>query len=275
MMQQAYLELKLAWELYKKSPEQLAEPEKVKLQAIANRQSKIEQRILSSHESAQVVIPATTLATRLAEIRQRYDNDAAYQQDLENIGLNSHTLAGVVEHELRIEATLEKIGAAVPNTTLVDAEIYYRLHPQRFDRPEARRLRHILITYSNQNEQRKAQGTLENLRSTVKNAENFAQAALRHSQCPTAMEGGILGTVQRGQLYSELEPCAFALAEGEISPVTCSPVGLHILYCDEIFPHGVQPFEEVSLRIIERLTDQRRQQAQRDWIKALFSTPTP
>ena len=99
----------------------------------------------------------------------------------------------------------------------------------------------------------------------------FAQAALRHSQCPTAMDGGLLGTVKRGQLYSELEPEAFALALGEVSAVLASPVGLHLIYCEEIPPAGMLAFTEVREHIVERLGDKRRRDAQRSWIKQLFA----
>lgn len=118
-------------------------------------------------------------------------------------------------------------------------------------------------------EREKALEILENLRSTVTSAEKFAAAALRHSQCPTAMEGGILGIVKRQQLYAELEPAAFALGEGEVSAVLESPMGVHIIRCDEVFPSGMLPFEEVREKIVERLTDKRRREAQRDWIKSL------
>ena len=164
---------------------------------------------------------------------------------------------------------LEKIASATAPVSAIDAEIYYRLHPEAFDRPEARRLRHILITFDNAQEKARATAQLESLRSTLKNAEKFATAAARHSQCPTAMEGGQLGVVKRAQLYAELEPAAFALFEGDISAVLGSPIGLHIVRCDEILPSGMLPFAEVRERIIERLTDKRRREAQREWIKGL------
>ena len=91
--------------------------------------------------------------------------------------------------------------------------------------------------------------------------------ALRHSHCPTATDGGKLGVVKRGQLYPELEPAAFSLAEGEISRVLESPIGLHILHCDEILPGGIMPFVEVRQRIIDHLFEKRRHKKQRDWIK--------
>lgn len=269
MMQHAYLELKLSWELFQKAPDALSDPERNKLTGIAARQQGIEQAILGSPEAATVVVPEATLATRLAEIRQRYAGDDEYAQDLERIGLNTQTLAAAVERDLRVEAALEKVAAALPATSAVDAEIYYRLHPEAFDRPEVRRLRHILVTWDGPADKAKAWKLLEGLRSTLGDSEKFAAAALRHSQCPTAMEGGVLGTVRRGQLYAELEPAAFALAVGEVSSVLESPIGLHLVRCDEIPPSGPLPFDEVRERIIERLDDKRRAQSQREWIKAL------
>lgn len=273
-MQLAYLELKLAWSLFQKAPEALAEPEREQLKGVARRQEGIEQAILAHPDSADVVIPDTTLAARLQEIRQRYPSEAEYREDLARLGLDAGELAAAVTRDLRVEAVLERVAAGVPGITDVDAEIYYRLHPEAFDRPPSRRLRHILITWNNPKEKEKARQQLETLRQTLADADAFGQAALRHSQCPTAMEGGKLGLVKPGNLYAELEPAAFALAEGEISPVLESPIGLHILRCDEILPSGMLPFAEVSARIIERLNDKRRTQAQRDWIKQLFANGT-
>lgn len=276
MQARGYLELKLSWELFHKGPETLTEPERHRLDDVARKQDNIEQRILSTPLAAAVVVPQPTLDQRLAEIRQRYPSSDEMAHDLEHIGLDAEALAQAVERDLKVEAVLDKVASAVPTVTEVDAEIYYRLHPEAFDRPEARKLRHILITYDSPKEKAKALATLESLRSTGKIGQNrnpaeaFGQAALRHSRCPTAMDGGQLGTVRRNQLYAELEPAAFALAEGEISAVLESPIGLHILYCEAILPFGPLPFAEARDKIIERLTDKRRREAQRDWIKELF-----
>lgn len=111
----------------------------------------------------------------------------------------------------------------------------------------------------------------ELLRSTLENAEKFGAAAQRLSQCPTALSGGELGVVKRQQLYPELEDAAFALQQGQISAVLESPIGLHILRCDEILPAATRPFQDVEASIIERLSEERRKDAQKAWIKTLFA----
>ncbi len=266
-MLHGYLALKLSWELFQKAPETLTPPERTRLAEVAGRQDRIEHCILASPEATHVVIPAATLAARLEEIKKRYASPDEFAADLERSGLDRQGFDNAVERDLRVEAVLDRIASRVPAVTAVDAEIYYRLHPEAFDRPEARRLRHILVTFDSPQEKAKAAALLAGLRDRLGTAEAFGEAALRHSQCPTAMEGGVLGVVKRSQLYAELEPAAFALAEGEISAVLESPIGLHILRCEEIFPSGMLPFPEVQQKIIDRLTDKRRQEAQRNWIK--------
>lgn len=269
-MQHGYLELKLSWELFQKGPEMLSEPEFAKLEKIAARQSAIEQQILASPEAASVFVPGPTLAKRIEEIRARYQSDDDFVKDMAHIGLTEEGLKRTVELDLRMEALLEKVASTVPPVSSVDAEIYYRLHPEAFTQPESRRLRHILITFNNSKEKAKAAAQLDSLRSTLENATKFAAAALRYSQCPTAMNGGELGVVKRQQLYPQLEEAAFSLSEGKISGVLESPIGLHILHCDEISPSNSLSFPEVETKIIERLTEKRRNEVQRNWIKGLF-----
>lgn len=273
MTAHGYLDLKLSWELFRKAPEALSPVEQGKLSSVAARQALIEHHILASAEAAGVVVPAGTLATRLAEVRGRYPREEEFHADLDRLGLDAATLAAAIERDLRVEAVLEKVAADVPAVSRVEAEVYYRLHPEAFDRPEARRLRHILMTFSSPLEKIAVRQRLNGLRPTLADGEAFAAAALAHSQCPTALDGGTLGVVRRGQLFESLEPAAFSLLEGEVGEVLESPVGLHLVYCEEILPSGLLPFDEVSDRIVAHLDDKRRRNAQRDWIKRISARP--
>lgn len=268
MTNNGYLELRLSWELFQKAPETLGGDERARLSEVAARQNGIERRILASAEAASVVVPPTTLATRVLEIVQRYPDERELARDLERVGLDRAALEQAVERDLRVEAVFEKIAAQTPPVSAVEAEIYYRLHPQSFDRPPARRLRHILITWDNAREKERVRAQLDVLRLTLKDGAQFGAAAQRHSQCPTALDGGRLGVVKRNQLYPQLDAAAFALSAGQISRVLESPIGLHIVRCDEIIESGLLPFAEVEQKIIEHLSERRRRKAQRDWLRA-------
>lgn len=269
MSNTAYLELKLAWGLHGSSPEKLSPPERAKLVRTADAQRRLEGLILGSREASGVVVTAQSIATRLAEIRERYESEDDYQRDLVKLGLDVSGLEAEVARDLHIEGIMERVVSQVPESTDTDAEIYYRLHPQAFHQPERRVVRHILITFDNPAEKAKAQATLAEARRQATSQEAFCKLALRHSQCPTAMEGGLVGTVPQGKLYPELDEAVFKLAVGEISPITETEVGLHLARCDEIKPCQTLSFAQARENILAHLNDQRRQAEQRRWIKGL------
>ncbi len=79
---------------------------------------------------------------------------------------------------------------------------------------------HILVET-----QREANAVLERL----KKGEKFAKIAKEVSLCPSKKRGGDLGTFGRGKMVKEFEKAAFALQKGQISPVTKTKFGYHII----------------------------------------------
>jgi len=265
----SYTELKLSWELHQRPPEALEPKQRKELASTAERQQNIESLILSSPEAAAVVVTAGAIAQRLGEIRGRYENDEEFRADLALIGLDPAGLEVELARDLRIEGALERISSQVAKASAVDAEIYYRLNAARYAAPERRVLRHILLTFTGEEEKAATRKLLEQLRGEAGDEAAFAALAQRHSQCPTAMNGGLLGTLAKGKLFPQLDEFAFALAEGEVSVPAESPVGWHLLRCDRILAAGAPAFEEIQERIIAALDSSRQKAAQRQWIKSL------
>lgn len=269
----AYLTLKLARELFRKSPDRLEPAERRRLDTVAARQQELETLILSTPEAASVALPESSVASSLDGIRARYESETDYQADLECSGLSPASLRREVERDLIVEAVLERIGSRAARVSDTEVELFYFIHKARFVRSETRTLRHILITLNEAlpgNEPDAARARIETIRlRLLKDAKRFEEQALKHSECPTAMNGGLLGVVSRGQLYPELEPAAFALAIGEISAVAESPMGLHLLRCDAIDPPRTLALAEAWERIRRHLDEQRRKACQKSWINAL------
>ena len=70
----------------------------------------------------------------------------------------------------------------------------------------------------------------EAILDSIKNGADFAEMAKKYSEDPgSAVQGGDLGFVKRGVFFSEFEAGAYALAKDQISPVTESPAGFHII----------------------------------------------
>ena len=270
----SYLVLKLSQALFQKAPGLLAPKERQRVEQVASRQLEIEQRILATPEAAQIHVPETSLNAAVAEIRGRYATRAEYLADLDNAGLDESTLRVAIARDLRFEAVLERVASREAKVSDLDAEIFYFIHREKFRRLENRTLRHILVTINDDlpgSDRVSAWRHIEALQTQLKNTpDRFADLALKHSECPTAMQGGLLGTLRRGQLYPELEPVAFALRLGELSEIVESPMGFHLLYCVAIEDESFVPFSVVREKIRAHLSARRQKAAQRQWIASLF-----
>ena len=92
---------------------------------------------------------------------------------------------------------------------------------------------HILLRLDQQaapEELAAAKVRIDSIYNALKAGADFAELAKQVSQDPgSAQQGGLLPFVQRGQLVKEYEDAAFALQEGEMSPVVQSPYGYHII----------------------------------------------
>jgi parvulin-like peptidyl-prolyl isomerase len=94
----------------------------------------------------------------------------------------------------------------------------------------------------------------------------FAEAARKHSEAPSAAEGGRLGFIARhGTMPEAFAKAAFALEPGEISPPVVTPFGVHLIRCDEVRPGtkqwtDVRPELEaaVARRLLDRLARYQR-----------------
>ena len=59
--------------------------------------------------------------------------------------------------------------------------------------------------------------------------EKFANIAKKVSLCSSGKRGGDLGIFTRGKMVREFETAAFALKKGEVSPITKTKFGFHIV----------------------------------------------
>lgn len=278
-----YLRLRAAQQLFAKAPGELDAAELVKVEQTAARLLRIEQAVLDSAAAASVVVADDAVQQAVDEISSRYPSADDFHADLARSGIDGDQLRRALARELKADAVIAAVGsqlAAVSEVSEVsecDVELYYLLHREQFRRPELRTLRHILLTINEQlpgNERAAARARIDEIRlRLLKSPRRFGEQAFKHSECPTAMDGGRLGSVRRGQLYAELEAAAFALAVGELSAVVESPLGFHLVQCLAVEADGELPFSAVRQKISDSIAQSRRKAAIKRWIAGLLRQP--
>ncbi|OIQ94867.1 foldase protein PrsA precursor [mine drainage metagenome] len=269
----AYLALKAAQKLYGKATDELRGGEFERIQALAQRQHEIETRVLAAAEARDVVVPPSTLAAAMAEIRGRYSDEEEFAADLARNGLDATGFAAALEREMKVEAILEKVGTQAASVSDMDVELYYQYHPEQFRRAETRLVRHILITINDgiaENVRAEARKRIDAIAARLaKEPQRFEEQALKHSECPTALDGGRLGDLPRGKLFPQLDQALFGLKAGEMSGVIESELGFHVLRCDAITEAGVLGLDQARQHIRKLLEQKRKRACQQAWIKQL------
>jgi peptidyl-prolyl cis-trans isomerase C len=269
----AYHLLKVALNSFQKNPSQLDGAELQQARQRADKSFDLENLVLSTPEAGEVVVNDTELDRALGEVAGRYEKAEEFQTDLQRNGLDEADLREALRRELIFDGVMQKVGAQHPKVDDLDVRLFYEIHRERFAIPEKRTARHILITINPDFPENtrpaalaRAEGLAEKL---VGKSNRFASLARQHSECPTALEGGKLGTVQRGQLYPELDAWLFSLGEGEISEVVESEVGFHILWCEKVVPEKFTPLSKARPRIEQILEERKRRNCQKNWLAEL------
>jgi peptidyl-prolyl cis-trans isomerase C len=176
--------------------------------------------------------------------------------------------------DARTEISIAKMmKAQVANTTeATDAEVkdFYDKNPDRFKRPETVRASHILLMVDPNADEATKQQTKTKIDAILKRAkggEDFAALAKENSQDGSAAQGGDLGYFPKEKMVPAFSDVAFALKTGDVSDVVTTQFGVHIIKVTDRKPAGTVPLEEVSARVKDYLTEQKKQQQAQAFIE--------
>lgn len=156
---------------------------------------------------------------------------------------------------LYLSSVLQKFRETLGDLTPAAKE-HYELNKAKFDKPERLNAAHILISTKNRS-QEEAKTLAESLRNQLDKGSDFAALARIHSEdTGTKDAGGTLGIFPRGAMVKPFEDAAFKLQKkGEISPVTLSQFGYHIILLNFRESAGTSTFEEAKAEIIDELAN--------------------
>ncbi|MDD5274169.1 MAG: nitrogen fixation protein NifM, partial [Methylovulum sp.] len=259
--------------LFQKAPTQLAGDELQQVRIQASKELLLENRVLNSPEAATVVITEQEVQAAFLEIRNRYDEDSEFLAELAQNQLDETSLRAALHRQCKVNTVLDVVGSRAPTVSEVEIGIYYHVHTEQFRRPELREAWHIFISINPdypENTRDMALLRIGQIRAKLqKKPYKFADLALQHSECPTALQGGLLGKVPRGKLYPEIDAALFALKEGEISTVVESEIGFHLVLCKQIQKPETLSLQKASPKIRQLMGDRAKRVCQKAWLAAL------
>jgi peptidyl-prolyl cis-trans isomerase C len=265
--------LRVALERFQRNLTQLDDTQMVEVRNRASRTFSIESMVLGTPEAREVVIDGRHLDAAVAEVAARYPDRQGFHADLTANGLDETALRRALYRELVFDGVLQRIGSRRPSIHDIDTRLYYELNRDRFRVPEKRTARQILVTINPDyadNTRAAAQARIRMIASGLANRPGrFADQARRYSECPSALDGGKLGEISRGQLFPRLDAVLFGLRAGQISDVVETEIGFHLLLCEKIHRIRQLPYARAAADIHKLLDARHRRNCQKTWLSEL------
>ncbi len=184
-----YILLRAALALFRKSPVELTPQQLAQAQRQAQKEYDLEQQVLNSAEAAKVIIPAAEVQEAYQQVRSRYQDESAFQAVLADNQLTVDSLKKALQRQVKVNTVLEFVAAGTVDVTEVEIELFYHNHLHKFTRPEQREVAHILISINPEypeNSRANALQRAEEIQTVLQqDLAQFADLALKHSECPT------------------------------------------------------------------------------------------
>ena len=159
----------------------------------------------------------------LEQLKEILKKDGSSFEDYRKMLRSEILQSKVIGREVRSKITI----------TDKDIQEYYEKNVKHQEKPgEKVRIQQIFFATppdTTPKQVEKLTSQLEEIRAKVMAGEDFGQMAVKHSQDPSAKEGGDLGYFGRGELLPLIENVAFSLQAGAVSEVTRTPAGLHLI----------------------------------------------
>lgn len=169
------------------------------------------------------------------------------------------------EEALRADmaSTLQWIAYVKAAVTDAAVKQYYDESKDFFDQV-AVKASHIFIQIppnSSEGDKLAAKQKLQALREEIVARKiDFAEAARKFSQCPSASQGGDIGYLARKGMYEEtFSRAAFTLKPGEVSEVITTGFGMHLLRVTERKPGRASEFDKIKDEVRDFYVEEMQQ----------------
>jgi peptidyl-prolyl cis-trans isomerase C len=209
-----------------------------------------------------VTVTDAEIDGNLKQMQSQFPTEEEFKKALTARGMTLEKLRSDARIDMSINRMMEAELASTPVPTDPQVREFYDKNPDKFKQDEAIRASHILIPADEKADEatkKKARAEIDDILKQLKGGADFGELAKKYSKDGSAAQGGDLNFFPKGQMVPAFDQAAWALKPGEISGVVTTPFGYHIIKLTEQRPASTVPFEQVSPRIKEYLTEQQKQ----------------
>jgi len=218
-----------------------------------------------------IVATEAEVDEQLQAMRDAAKTEEAFRKALADRKITLEKLKADAKTEISV-AKMMKAHVAATEASDTEVKAFYDQNPERFKRPETVRASHILLRVdpsADDATKKQTRTKIDDILKRAKSGEDFGALAQQNSQDGSAPQGGDLGYFPKEKMVPAFADVAFALKPGEISDVVTTQFGVHIIKVTDRKPAGTVALEEVSPRVKQFLTEQKKQEEAQAFIAGL------
>jgi peptidyl-prolyl cis-trans isomerase D len=197
-----------------------------------------------------VAVPAAKFAAQAvvdpADVSATFEKNKAGYRTQETVSLQY------------LQLKLAEVAAGVPVTDEGLRQYYEQVAPERFQDPERRRARHILIESGSDDAAAKKKA--DDVYAQVKAGGDFAKLAAQYSDDPgSKAQGGELGWSTRESFVKPFADALFAMQAGDVRGPVKTQFGYHVIQLEEVQAPHQRSFDEVRTELEAEYRDEQAQ----------------
>src|SRR5262245_37828385 len=227
-----------------------------KLKVTSFRMVLTDELLVQAALKAGIKITPADVDKALAEAKGRMGTPQEWEQFMKESNVTAADLREQVERNLVNDAYRKTLTAGRP-VTEAQAKEFYDHNKETFKIPEQIHALVILLpVIEKEGAPSKAESKrlADEARAKAAAGEDFASLARQYSQDPSAQRGGDIGWVPRGVMFPASEQVAFALKNGEVSPVLETPKGFTVFKVLDRKPESIAGFDEVKQSLMQDMS---------------------
>ncbi|MDP6795598.1 MAG: peptidyl-prolyl cis-trans isomerase [Verrucomicrobiota bacterium] len=216
-------------------------------------------------------LPESIIDQRIKEdIRAEYGNRATLIKSLQVSNMTYEEFARL-QREMIIQMVMINQFVSKANIVISPRQIekHYVANKDAFRTGIEIRLRVIFLDAKKHGGAKSTRKLADEIHTILLSGESFAGIASVYSDQNQASRGLKPDWVKRGDLASELDQAAFALGQGQFSPVVELPHGCYLLRCEEVSQAKLRGLTEVRDQIEQTLIEAEQQAREDKWYDRL------
>lgn len=225
--------------------------------------------ILQEARKKGIVVLEEEIDRRLNEVKSKFTDETEFADVLESQSLSIKILREKYKEQIMMKKIFDKEVRAKIVILPTQIQEYYKQHQNDFNEPETVVLRTLLLKIASAEDRQKIFDWALEIRKKLEAGENFEELAKKFSEDASAIEGGLIGYVKKGQLREELDKQVFSLKAGEISDVIETSLGFHIFKVDEKISAYSRSMEEVREEVENILFQEKVNERFEEWMDVL------